>query len=124
MALIDEFHRAQEIAQERAKETQELFREAQEQALELARAHAHEARERMRLAAETMPPGLLVRLLSSFVGIPFSLAVSFADIGSAVRGVPFASAIILSALLGGWEFFRGVRLRGFRPTWILGIIAF
>jgi phosphatidate cytidylyltransferase len=123
VALIDEFHRAQEIAQERAKETQELFREAQEQALELARAHAHEARERMRLAAETMPPGLLVRLLSSFVGIPFSLAVSFADIGSAVRGVPFASAIILSALLGGWEFFRGVRLRGFRPTWILGIIA-
>lgn len=123
MALIDDFHRAQEIAHERAKETQELFWEVQEQALELARARAHDAREAMRYAAEAMPPGLLVRLLSSFVGIPFSLAVAFADIGVGLRGIPFASAIMLSALLGGWEFFRGVRLRGFKPTWILGILA-
>ena len=123
MALLDDFHRAQEIAHERAKDAQDLWREAQEHALALARARAHEARERARYAAELMPPGLLVRLVSSIVGIPFCLVVAFAGKTAEWRGVAFAGAITLSALLGGYEFFRGVRLRGFRPTDTLGMIA-
>ena len=123
VALLDDFHRAQEIAHERAKEAQDLFRETQEHALASARQRAHDAREAARHAAELMPPGLLVRLVSSFVGIPFSLLVAFAGKSPEWRGVAFAGAITLSALLGGYEFFRNVRLRGFRPTEPLGLIA-
>jgi hypothetical protein len=111
MALLDDIHRAQELAQELAQEAQEkaieaardaqeILRDAQEKALELARERANEARERARRAAEAMPPGLLVRLASSVVGIPLLLLVVFAEGTPDYAALPFTGAVAVCALLG------------------------
>jgi len=134
MALLDDIHRAQELAQEKAKEAQEkaieaardaqeILRDAQEKALELARERAHEARERARRATEAMPPGLLVRLGSSVIGIPLLLLLVFAEGAPDYAALPFTGAVAICALLGGYEYFKGLRLRGFRPTEGLAYVA-
>jgi phosphatidate cytidylyltransferase len=134
MALLDDIHRAQELAQEKAKEAQgkaieaardaqEILRDAQEKALELARERANEARERARRATETMPPGLLVRLASSVIGIPLLLLLVFAEGTAEYAALPFTGAVAVCALLGGYEYFKGLRLRGFMPTEGLAYIA-
>jgi phosphatidate cytidylyltransferase len=127
MALLDDIHRAQELAQEKAKEAQEkaieaardaqeILRDAQEKALELARERANEARERARRATEAMPPGLLVRILSSVAGIPLLVFLVFAEGAPEYAALPFTGAVAICALLGGYEYFKGLRLRGFMPT--------
>src|SRR6476620_3327518 len=111
MALIDEIHKAQEMAHEKAREAQEkaqetlmdaqkMFHEAQERAVQLARERAHEAQERARQAAETMPPGLLVRLLSSIIGIPLLLALVFAQGSEDLPAWPFTVAVAICASVG------------------------
>jgi phosphatidate cytidylyltransferase len=134
MALLDDIHKAQGIAQEKAREAQgkaqetltdaqNRFREAQERALELARESAHEAQERARRAAETMPPGLILRVLSSLVGIPILLLLVFAEGGVGLSALPFTIAVAICAGVGAGEYFRAVKLRGFRPTEGLAYIA-
>jgi phosphatidate cytidylyltransferase len=134
MALLDDIHRAQGLAQEMAKEAQEkaieaardaqeILRDAQEKALELARERALRARERARRATEAMPPGLLVRLGSSVIGIPLLLLLVFAEGAPEYSGLPFTGAVAVCALLGGYEYFKGLRLRGFLPTEGLAYIA-
>lgn len=134
MALLDDIHKAQEIAQEKAREAQEqaketltdaqhLFHEAQERALLLARERAHEAQERARRAAEAMPPGLLVRILSSIIGIPLLLALVFTPGNKVYPAWPFTVAVAICASVGAWEYFKAVRLRGFRPTEGLAFFA-
>lgn len=101
---------------EAARDAQEIWKETQERALELARERAHEAQERARKASEAMPPALLVRLASSIIGIPLLVALVFAEGAPGVAALPFTGAVAVCALIGGLEFFRGLRLRGFRPT--------
>ena len=103
-------------AQERAQQIGRDARDAQERALALARLRAYEARERAREAAEAMPPGLLVRLGSSIVGIPLLLILVFAEGPARATALPFTVAVAICASVGGYEYFRGLRLRGFRPT--------
>jgi phosphatidate cytidylyltransferase len=102
-------------AQDFARDTQEWAREAQERGVELARQRAAEAQERARRAAEAMPPGLLVRLLSAVVGLPLVVALVFAEGVPPYTALPFTFAVAICATLGGYEFFRGARLRGFQP---------
>jgi phosphatidate cytidylyltransferase len=109
--------------QERVRETQERVREAQEKAVELARDRALEAQERARRAAETMPPGLLVRLLSSIVGIPLLLILVFAQGSPKYPALLFTFAVSICAVVGALEYFRGLRLRGFQPNEPLALIA-
>jgi hypothetical protein len=127
MALLEEFHRAQEKAQvraaEAARDAQELLRDAQEFALELARARANEAREHARHATEALPPGLMTRLASSLVGIPLLVFLVFAQAPPWGGAWPFTAAVTVCALLGGWEYFKGLRLRGFRPSEGLAFVA-
>jgi phosphatidate cytidylyltransferase len=134
MALLDDIHKAQEKAQEKAREAQEqaqqtltdaqhLFHEAQERALILARERAQEAQDRARRAAELMPPGLLVRILSSIVGIPLLIALVFTPGNPAFPAWPFTVAVGICASVGAWEYFRAVRMRGFRPTEGLAFVA-
>lgn len=109
-------HRAMEQVVERAREAHERWREAQERAVDLARERAHEAQERARRASETMPPGLLVRLASSVVGLPLLIALVFAEGMPRYPALPFTGAVAACALVGGWEFLRAARLRGFNST--------
>lgn len=115
-SLSDAAHRAVERARERAREAQERWREAQERAVDLARERAHEAQERARRASEAMPPGLLVRLASSVVGLPLLLFLVFVKGAERYPALPFTGAVAACALLGGWEFLRAARLRGFNST--------
>ncbi|MES2464300.1 MAG: phosphatidate cytidylyltransferase [Armatimonadota bacterium] len=108
---------------ERVRETQERVREAQEKAVDLARARALEAQELARRATETMPPGLLVRLISSFIGIPLLLVLVFAEGSSRYPALPFTFAVSVCAVVGALEYFRGLRLRGFQPNEALALIA-
>lgn len=96
--------------------TQKQMRDAQERALALARQRAEEAQEAARRASEAMPPGLLVRLTSSMLGIPLLLLLVFAEGLPEYPALPFVGAVAICAVLGGWEYFRGLRLRGFRPS--------
>lgn len=107
---------AQEAAMRRARETQE-------RAVELARERARETQERARRAAETMPPGLLVRLASSFLGLPLLVLLVFAEGTAPYAALPFTFAVAICAVVGGWEYFRGLRLRGFQPTEGLAFVA-
>ena len=102
--------------QERMREAQERAREAQERALTLARLRAQEAQDAARRAGETMPPGLLMRLTTSMLGIPLLLLLVFAEGLPEYPALPFAGAVAVCAVMGGWEYFRGLRLRGFRPS--------
>jgi len=118
--------RALEIARDaqgRARDAQDRVREAQEWAVELARQRAYEAQERARKATEAMPPGLLVRLLSSVVGIPLLVGLVFAEGLPPYTALPFTFAVAICAVMGGYEFFRGARLRGFQPTDALAFVA-
>jgi phosphatidate cytidylyltransferase len=110
-------------AQERLAETQELAREAQERAVLQAREAAAAAQERARLLAEAMPPGLLPRLASSFVGIAILLSFVFIEVSPRLPGLLFTFAMSIIALIGAGEYFRGVRLRGFRPSEALAFFA-
>jgi len=110
-------------AQERARELQDRAKEAQERAAELARQRAQLAQEAAKKAAEAFPPGLLVRLASSFVGIPLLLLLVFAEGPPKVAALPFTGAVAVCAGVGLWEFFRAVKLRGFRPTETLAFLA-
>ncbi|MBC8104514.1 MAG: phosphatidate cytidylyltransferase [Cytophagales bacterium] len=109
--------------QGRMRETQERVREAQERAVDLARARALEAQELARRATETMPPGLLVRLLSSLIGIPLLLLLVFAEGSPRFPALPFTFAVSVCAMVGALEYFRGLRLRGFQPNEALALIA-
>ncbi len=109
--------------QVRAKETQERVREAQERAANLARERAREAQEAARRASETMPPGLFVRLGSSILGIPLIFLLVFAEGPPEVAALPFTFAVAICAVMGGFEFFRGLKLRGFTPIEGLAFIA-
>lgn len=116
----ESFQEARQRATDFGRETQErasqIFREAQERALELARQRAQEAQDRARRAADAMPPGLLVRLTSSMLGIPLLFVLVFAEGPQRVAALPFTCAVAICALVGGWELFRGLKLRGFRPS--------
>jgi phosphatidate cytidylyltransferase len=112
-------HRAADLgreAQERAQQIARDAREAQERALALARERAYEARERARERAEAMPPGLLVRLASSVIGIPLLLILVFAEGPPRAAALPFTGAVAICAVVGAYEYFRGLRLRGFSPS--------
>ena len=125
-AIADARQRASEIAretQERVRETQERVREAQERAVDLARARALASQELGRKAAEAMPPGLLVRLVSSVIGIPLLLFLVFAEGSSQYRALLFTFAVSICAVVGALEYFRGLRLRGFQPNEALALIA-
>ena len=99
-----------------ARDAQTQLREAQERALDLARARANEAQERARRASEAMPPGLLVRITSSMLGIPLLVFLVFAEGSPQFPAFAFTVAVAICAVVGGWEYFRGLRLRGFRPS--------
>ena len=102
--------------QERMREAQERAREAQERALTLARLRAQEAQDAARRASEAMPPGLLMRVTTSMLGIPLLLLLVFAEGLPEYPALPFVGAVAVCAVMGGWEYFRGLRLRGFRPS--------
>lgn len=121
--LEDALHEARQRAHELAQQTQERVREAQERAVELARERALEAQERVREATEAMPPGLLVRLLSSLVGIPLLLLLVFAEWPARYPAIWFTGAVAVCAVVGALELFRGLRLRGFQPNETLALIA-
>jgi phosphatidate cytidylyltransferase len=124
MALLDELAKeAQERALGAARDAQERVREAQEKALELARERAREAQERARKAAETMPPGLLVRLASSLVGIPLLILLVFAEGTPGFSALPFTGAVAICATVGAWEYFSMLYERNFRPSKELAYIA-
>jgi phosphatidate cytidylyltransferase len=110
-------------AQEFAVEVAQAAREAQERAALLARQRAYEAQERARRAAEAMPPGLLVRLLSSLLGIPLLVLLVFAEGPPTLAALTFTFAVAICATVGGWEYFRALRLRGFQPTEGLAFVA-
>ncbi len=110
-------------AQGRARDAQEWARDAQEWAVELARERAREAQERAKRAAEAMPPGLLVRLLSSLLGLPLLVLLVFAEGVPPYTALPFTFAVAVCATAGGWEYFRALRLRGFQPTEGLAFLA-
>nr|CAA9279694.1 Phosphatidate cytidylyltransferase [uncultured Armatimonadetes bacterium] len=122
-SLQDQFNDARQRAVDIASEVQERAREAQERAVELARERAREAQERARRAAEQLPPGLLVRLLSSLVGIPLLLLLVFAEGIAPYTALPFTFAVAICACVGGWEYFNAARLRGFQPTDGLAFVA-
>jgi CDP-diglyceride synthetase len=102
-------------AQERLRETQERVLEARERAEELARERTREAQEIARKAAETMPPGLLVRLISSLVGIPLLMLLVFAEAPLALSSLPFVFAVAATTVAGTWEYFRALRMHGYQP---------
>ena len=125
-AIAEARQRATGIAretQERVRETQERVREAQERAVDLARDRALEAQELARKATEGMPPGLLVRLISSFIGIPLLLILVFAQGSPKYPALLFTFAVSICAVVGALEYFRGLRLRGFQPNEALALIA-
>lgn len=125
-AIAEARQRANGIArdtQDRVRETQERVREAQEKAVELARARALEAQERARRTAEAMPPGLLVRLGSSVIGIPLLLFLVFAQGSGRYPALLFTFAVCICAVVGALEYFRGLRLRGFQPNEPLALIT-
>src|SRR5919199_6404792 len=102
---------------------QESLTEIRQRAVDLAREGAREAHERARKATESMPPGLLVRLLSSLLGIPLLLLLVFAEGIPPYTALPFTFAVAICACVGGWEYFRAVRLRGFQPNEPLAFVA-
>lgn len=118
--ITEQFQEAAQRAVDLGREAQErahqITREAQDRALALARERANEARERAREAAQAMPPGLLVRLASSFLGIPLLIILVFAEGPVNAAALPFTVACAICAVIGGFEYFRGVRLRGFQPS--------
>lgn len=116
-------HEAQGMAVDLAHEAQHRVREAHQRAVDLARERAREAQERARRATDAMPPGLLVRLTSSMLGIPLLLLLVFAEGSPRYAALPFTFAVAICAVVGGWEYFRGLRLRGFNPTEGLAFIA-
>ena len=103
------------VAEERFREAQVRIREAQDAAVETGRKRAEEAQELARRAAETLPRGLLIRLLSFVVGIPIlPLAVFMYGTGR-YAGLPFTGAVAICATIGLFEYFRGLRFRGYAP---------
>ncbi len=114
-AARDAQERGRQVAEERLKEAQERIREAQEAAAQLARQRAEEAQELARRAAETMPRGMFVRLLSFVVGIPLLPLLVFAYGTGAYAGLPFVGATAVCATIGLFEYFRGLRFRGYAP---------
>lgn len=102
--------------QDKMRDAQDRARDAQERALSLARQRAQEAQEAAQRANEAMPPGLLMRLIVSIAGIPILLLFVFAEGLPQYPALPFAGAVAICAVRGGWEFFTGLRLRGFVPS--------
>jgi phosphatidate cytidylyltransferase len=121
--LSDSLHEARRLAVDLARETQDRAREAQERAAHLARELAREAQERARARAEAMPPGLLVRLFSSLLGLPLLVLLVFAEGIPPYTALPFTFAVAVCATVGGWEYFRASRLRGFQATEPLAYFA-
>lgn len=122
-SLQESINEARQRAVDLAREAQERAREAQERAVDLARERAREAQERARKAAEGMPPGLLIRLASSSLGLPLLVLLVFAEGLPEYPALPFTFAVAICALAGGWEYFRAVRLRGFNTTDALAFFA-
>jgi len=114
---------ARERARVAAQEAQERVRESQERAVAVAREAASDAQERARAISEAMPPGLWVRLVSSFIGIPLLLVLVFFEVDPSRTGILFTGALALVAMLGAGEFFRALRLRHFRPSSAGGFAA-
>lgn len=114
---------ARDRAKEAADEARERVRESQERAVQVAREAAHEAQERARAVSEAMPPGLFMRLVSSFIGIPLLLVLVFFEIDPRYPAVLFTMALAVVALLGAGEYFRALRLRHFRPSEAGGFLA-
>ena len=111
-------------AQERLRLAQEQIRVAQEHTAATAREAAHEAQELAKAMRDAMPPGLLTRLLSAFVGIPLILALIFVEVWpERFPGLVFTLAVALIALISGSEYFRALKHRGFRPNEQLAYIA-
>ena len=104
--------RALELAREGAREAQERVRYA-----------AGEAQERARKAAEAMPPGLLVRFSSALLGLPLLFLLVFAEGKPPYTALPFTFAVAICATVGGWEYFRAIRWRGFQATEAVAFFA-
>ena len=113
--IQDRARDAQREAQKQLVDAQERIQEAQERASEMARLRAREAQELGRKVAETMPSGLLVRLISSVVGIPILLLLVFAGGPDGFDAWPFTVGVAICAVSGTYEYFRALRLRGFEP---------
>lgn len=114
---------AREKAKIAAQEAQERVRESQERAVAVAREAASEAQERARAITDAMPPGLWVRLVSSFFGIPLLLVLVFFEVDPKRTGILFTGALAMVAVLGAGEFFRALRLRHFRPSSQVAFVA-
>ena len=91
----------QREAQERAAFLLRETREAQERARVLARRRAQETQEILRRAAEAVPPGLIVRLTSSMIGIPILLGLVFWEGPPQYAALPFTVACAICAVVGG-----------------------
>jgi hypothetical protein len=69
--------------------------------------------------AATVPrprANLTARALSAVVGLPILFFFSFVGGPPEVAGLPFACGVAVCALIGGFEFFRAARKRGYRPS--------
>ncbi|MBB6049679.1 phosphatidate cytidylyltransferase [Armatimonas rosea] len=110
-------------AQDRFRLAQEQMREAQERAAKLAREVAQEAEERTKAVRDAMPPGLPLRLLSAFIGIPLILALIFVEVWpERFPGIVFTLGVALIALICAGEYFRALKHR-FRPNERLAYIG-
>lgn len=123
VAAKDAQERGRQLAEERLKEAQDRIREAQEAAAQLARQRAEEAQELARRASETMPRGMFVRLLSFVFGIPLLPLLVFAYGTGHYAGLPFTFATAVCATIGLFEYFRGLRYRGYAPIDIPAYVA-
>lgn len=104
-------------AQERLRVAQEQLREAQEHATKLAREVAEQTEERARAVTAAMPPGLPLRLLSAFIGIPLIVSLIFVEVWPArFPGIIFTLGVALIALICAGEYFRALKVRNFRPN--------
>lgn len=118
-SLGDSLNEARHRAGEAAREAQEKARRA----TDAARERAREAQEVAIRAAESMPPGLLVRLLSALLGLPLLVLLVFAQGTAPYTALPFTFAVAICAVVGGWEYFRAVRWRGFHASEALAYVA-
>jgi len=59
---------------------------------------------------------LTVRLLSAAIGIPIILLFVCWDWHKQSASLPMTCAVAVCALIGAWEYFRAIRLRGYCPS--------
>lgn len=69
------------------------------------------------------PANLTARALSALVGLPILFFFAFVGAPPEVAGLPFTCGVAVSTLIGGFEFFRAARQRGYRPAERVGYVC-